>query len=124
MSRTIEDAASGASSLVFPDYSVGDYELVENIVYDAEEVRDDLDSEVPQYGDWVPVRNSYGDEMYLVAPSALLTELSKSGLDVGETFSITAMDKTGQDESDPYRVQVEYPDRRETAKDQAALGDD
>jgi len=112
MPRDLTDSVSGSTELVFPDDSTGRYSLRERSVYGAEEVREELDGDVPKYGDWLPVTELDQDrEAWLIAPSALRSRLVEDEARAGERFEIVTMTKMGTDQSDPYRVEIEYPDR-------------
>ena len=72
MPEDLTDSVSGSTELVFPDDGTGQYSLRERSVYDAEEVRVELDGDVPQYGSWLPVTDEEtGQEAWLTAPSEL-----------------------------------------------------
>jgi hypothetical protein len=117
MTQDLDDSVSGSTELVFPDGATGQYRLAERTVYDAEEVREELGGDVPKYGSWLPVEElETGNEAWLTAPSQLRAVLVEDSIETGERFEIVTMTKTGTDPSDPYRVDVEYPDRDETAR--------
>jgi hypothetical protein len=122
MPTDLSDSVSGSTELVFPDDVGGKYRLRERSVYDAEEVREDLDGDVPQYGDWLPVEDN-GEKAWLVAPSELRAELIDQEIRVNELFRIDEMTKTGRGQSDPYRVSVTLPERKTVDEDQASLSD-
>lgn len=112
--QDLNDSVSGSTELVFPDDSTGQYSLRERSVYEADEVRSELDGDVPKYGSWLPVEELDKDrEAWLIAPSELRSRLVEDEIRVGERFEIVTMTKTGRDQSDPYRVEIEYPDRDE-----------
>lgn len=112
MPEDLTDSVSGSTELVFPDDSTGRYRLEERSVYGAEEVRNELDGDVPQYGSWLPVTELDQDrEAWLSAPSALRSRLVEDEARAGELFEIVTMTKIGPEQSDPYRVEIEYPDR-------------
>ena len=123
MPKDLADSVTGSTELVFPDDSNGTYRLRERSVYDAEEVRDELETDIPQYGDWLPVELENGDEAWLTAPSELRSILLKDEIQVGERFEIEKMRKRGMDQSSPYQVTVSYPEREAVPADQASLSD-
>jgi hypothetical protein len=122
MPKDLADSVTASTELVFPDDSNGTYRLRERSVYDAEEVRDELETDIPQYGDWLPVEDS-GEKAWLVAPSELQAELLDQEIRVNELFRVDEMKKTGRGQSDPYRVSVTLPERKTVDEDQASLSD-
>jgi hypothetical protein len=124
MPEDLEETISGSTELVFPDDAVDQtYSLQERSVYDAGEVREEMDSEIPEYGSWLPV-DLDGDQAWLVAPSELRSVLVDQEIRTGERFSIDKMQKTGRGQSDPYTVEVSLPDREAVSEDQASLTGD
>ena len=112
MPEDLTESVSGSTELVFPDDATGRYSLRERSVYGAEEVREELDGDVPKYGSWLPVTELDQDrEAWLSAPSALRSRLVEDDTQIGERFEIVTMTKIGTQQSDPYRVEIEYPDR-------------
>lgn len=122
MPDDLSESVSGSTELVFPDDADGStYSLRERSVYDAEEVRDELEGDIPQYGSWLPVELEDGAEAWLTAPSQLRSVLVEDEIRTGERFRIETMKKRGMDQSDPYQVGVTYPDREQTPESQASL---
>jgi hypothetical protein len=123
MAEDLRDSVSGTVELVFPDDAAGKtYRLRELTVYDAEEVREDLDGDVPQYGRWLPVKEQEtGDDAWLTAPSRLRSALVENDVQTGETFGIGTMKQTGTGQTDPYLVELTLPERRDNPGDQASL---
>jgi hypothetical protein len=121
--ESLDESVTGSTELVFPDDTDGEtYRLRELNVYGAEEVRDDIGGDVPQYGSWLPVTVlETGEEAWLTAPSRLRKVLVENDLDTGERFTIVKMTKPGTDQSNPYRVQVTFPDRETEPADQQSL---
>lgn len=121
MPRDLDNSVSGSTELVFPDGATGRYRLRERSVYEADEVREELNGDVPKYGSWLPVTDEEtGDEAWLTAPSQLRSALVEDEISNGELFEIVTMSKTGPDSSDPYRVELDYPERNSDGK-QAGL---
>ena len=121
MPEDLSDSVSGSTELVFPDDADGQtYSLRERSVYDAGEVRDEIDADIPEYGSWLPVEID-GDQAWLVAPSDLRSELVDQEIRAGERFLVERMVKSGREESDPYEVTVTLPDREAVDEDQASL---
>lgn len=122
MPEDLAESVTGSTELVFPDDAVGQYSLRERSVYAAEEVRSELDTDIPQYGSWIPVEiTETGEEAWLTAPSKLRTILVEDEIQIGERFEIEKMQKRGRDQSDPYEVRVTFPDREARPEDQASL---
>ena len=123
MPEDLEDSVTGTTELVFPDDATGTYRLQERSVYAAEEVRVELDADIPQYGQWMPVEMlETGEEAWLNAPSALRSRLVEASIRPGERFEIVTVEKRGREQSDPYRVELAYPDR-DADETQASLSD-
>ena len=112
MPEKLSESVSGSTELVFPDNAPGDeYRLRELAVYDAEEVRSEMDTDIPEYGSWLPVELENGDEAWLTAPSQLRSKLVNQEASAGERFRIVSMEKEGRDPSDPYQVVLSFPER-------------
>ena len=117
MPEDLSDSVSGSTELVFPDDSDDQtYRLRERSVYDAEEVRSEIESDIPQYGSWIPVELEDGEEAWLTAPSALRAELVEGDVRAGEAFHIGRMGEEGLDRSAPYGVTVSYRERDEEGR--------
>jgi hypothetical protein len=121
MPQDLSESVTGSTELVFPDDATGTYSLRERTVYDASEVRSELETDIPQYGDWLPVELENGDEAWLTAPSKLRSILVEDEIRPGETFRIDAMQKDGIDQSSPYQVDVSFPNRNPDSADQTSL---
>jgi hypothetical protein len=126
MTTNLFDIVSGSTDLIFPDESVGTYSLATHEVHEAEELREKLNSDIPEYGRWLSVIDERDVERYLVAPGDLLKALKDAEVTLSERFTIESMSKSGSEQSAPYHVEVTFPDRRESAQSesQAALSDD
>lgn len=112
MPEKLSESVSGSTELVFPDNAPGnEYRLRELAVYDAEEVRGEMDTDIPQYGSWLPVELENGDDAWLTAPSQLRSKLVDQDVSPGERFRIDSMQKEGRDPSDPYQVILSFPER-------------
>lgn len=125
MPRKLSESVTGAVELIFPDDATGNqYRLRELAVYGPEEVRDELgDSDVPKYGDWLPVETENGDEAWLNAPSQLRKRLVDEQVETSDRFTVTELAQTGSQQSDPYRAQIDV-DRSRSETQQALTGDD
>ena len=106
---------------MFPDDAPGRYELRERSVYDSEEVRAELGGDVPKYGSWIPVETVTGEQAWLTAPSQLRSELVNQDISTGEQFEVVTMRKDGTEQSDPYRVEIDLPERETVSENQASL---
>jgi len=124
MPQDLTESVSGSTELVFPDDGTGLYSLRERSVYDAEEVRSELDGDVPKYGSWIPVTvQETGQEAWLTAPSELRSRLVENEIRSGEQFEIVTMQKRGQNQSDPYHIELELPDREAVPDSQSGLNE-
>jgi len=125
--ENLSESVTTTRELVFPDDASGkEYRLPSLNVYGADEVRDELDSDIPQYGKWMPVEiigNTGDEDGFLCAPSHLRSVLLENSVQAGELFRIDTLTKTGVAESDPYRAEVSFPDREADAGKQVGLGD-
>ena len=123
MPEDLTESVSGSTELVFPDDAPGRYELRERSVYDSEEVRAELGGDVPKYGSWIPVETVTGQEAWLTAPSQLRKELVDREIRTGEQFEIVTMRKDGSEQSDPYRVEIDLPEREAVPENQSSLSE-
>jgi hypothetical protein len=122
MPQDLNESVTGSTELVFPDDANGTYSLRERSVYDAEEVRLELETDIPKYGSWMPVTiEETGEEAWLTAPSELRSVLVEDEIRAAERFEIVTMQKRGMDQSDPYEVEIRLPDRETTSEDQTSL---
>jgi len=120
MPQDLDDTVTGSTELVFPDDATGTFRLGEPMVYDAEEVQSELGTDIPQFGKWLPVEMD-GDEAWLSAPSQLREILVEESIQNGERFRIEKMRKRGTGQSDPYVVEVQFPDREPDSGQQTGL---
>jgi len=124
MPEKLSESVSGSTELVFPDDAPRrQYSLRELAVYDAEEVRSEMEMEtdVPKYGSWLPIVTDDRDDGWLTAPSELRQKLLNEDVKPGETFIIESLEKSGIDESDPYQVKLSFPERDKDSARQAGL---
>jgi hypothetical protein len=77
MPEDLTESVTGSTELLFPDDTTGKtYKLRRLEVYDADEVRDEMEIDVELYGKWMPVTvPETGLEGFLTAPSDLRTKL-------------------------------------------------
>jgi len=96
--------------LVFADDASGcRFRLRESALYDADEVRDELDhdgDDPPQYGRWLPVEIE-GNDAWMVAPGELVDELQRLEPSAGEIFEVSRIEKSGNGETDPFEVNLD-----------------
>jgi len=103
----LKDAQTGGVDLLFADDLHGtEFELREEAVYTAEEVREKIDNDIPEFGKWMPVSTRNGDG-WAVALGELVEELQSYENPSGVTYEITRCDKSGPRQTDPYEVNVE-----------------
>ena len=88
MPQDLSESVTGSTELVFPDDAVGTYSLRKRSVYDASEVREELETDIPQYGSWLPVELENGDDAWLNAPSELRAVLVADSTLPGDRFQI------------------------------------
>lgn len=108
MPTDLTEVETGSLSLLFPDELSGtEFRLSEASVYDAEEVREEIESDTPEFGRWLPVEANGDGEGFANAPGELLEELKRLEAEAGESFVITRCEKAGDDDTAPYEVNVE-----------------
>lgn len=130
MPRDLADTVSTGPELVFPDSAPGEtYKLYERSVYSASEVQDEIEQDLPRYGDWILVIAEDlqgGAKAFLNAPANLRQELVEKQVTEGQRFTVTELAKSGHQESDPYQatIEVEEPAESRNASLSEATGDD
>jgi len=77
-------------------------------LYSAEEVQEELETEIPEFGRWLKAND--GEECFVAAPGELIQELQRIEVDVGDTVKVTRCEKSGRSDTDPYEVNVEPVD--------------
>lgn len=108
MPTDLEEVDTGGLNLLFTDELEGiEFKLRAPSVWDAEEVREELDAETPQYGRWLPVETDRDGRGFAVAPGEMLEELQRIGASAGTIVEVTRCRKSGSGETDPYEVNVE-----------------
>jgi hypothetical protein len=98
--------------------------LRESAVYEAAEVREETDTDTPEFGDWVPVTpvhkngDDRGHDGWAVAVGELIECLQQSDADLTTVpFTITRCQKSGSAQTDPYEVSMDVhsdADERQT----------
>lgn len=110
MPTDLSEAQTGGIDLLFADDLEGTvFQLRENAVYKAEEVRNDVDGDVPKFGRWLPVETDDGDG-WAVAVGELVEELQQYENPASLWLEVTRCEKSGTDDTDPYEVNVEVVD--------------
>ena len=106
----LSEAQTGGVDLLFADNVSGTvFELREASVYQAEEVREEIDGDIPKFGKWMPVTTANGDA-WIVALGELVDELKTYDNPMGVTFDVTRCEKSGSQQTDPYEVNLEVVD--------------
>lgn len=104
----LSDAETGGVNLLFADDLEGtEFELREEAVYSAEEVREETESDVPKFGKWLPVETEQDGDSWAVAVGELVEELQRVGNPMAVTFEVTRCEKSGSEQTDPYEVNLE-----------------
>jgi hypothetical protein len=110
MPTDLSEAQTGGIDLLFADDLSGtEFELREPSVYQAEEVREQIDGDIPKFGKWMPVTTSDGDA-WAVAIGELVEELQTFDEPMGVSFQVTRCEKSGSKQTDPYEVNLEVVD--------------
>lgn len=105
------EAQTGGIDLLFADDLKNgvEFELREASVYEAEEVREEVDGDIPKFGKWIPATTENGDA-WVVAVGELVEELQTYENPMGVTFKVTRCQKSGSKQTDPYEVNLEDVD--------------
>ena len=61
-----------------------------------------------------------GEQAWWRAPSQLRSELVNRDISTGEQFEVVTMRKDGTEQSDPYRVEIDLPERETVSENQAS----
>lgn len=110
MPTDLSEAQTGGVNLLFADDLQSTvFQLREAVVYEAEEVREEVDTDIPKFGKWMPVETDDGDG-FIVALGELVEELQQYENPVGLTFEVTRCEKSGSKQTDPYEVNLEVED--------------
>jgi len=114
MPTDLSDVDTSGTELWFSDDVEGKtFILRELAVYEAAEVRDETDTEVPEFGRWFPVTVLDEDgeidrNGWLVAVGELIEELQDLAPDpTAVEWQVTRMEKSGPEQTDPYEVNIE-----------------
>lgn len=111
MPTDLDEVSTGSIELLFPsDMNSGQrFTLREYATYEAEEVREKVGTDYPEFGQWVPV--IYDDQdAWLGTVSELVQELQSYENPENVTFEVTKWRKTGTDQTASYAVNLENVD--------------
>lgn len=107
----LQDAETGGVNLIFADDLQGtEFELREEAVYEAEEVREETESDVPKFGKWLPISTEADGDSWAVAVGEFVEELQRIENPMAVTFGVTRCEKSGSEQTDPYEVNLETVD--------------
>lgn len=104
----LSEVQTGGIDLLFADdlQSGVEFELREASVYDAEEVREEVEGDIPKFGRWMPAKTDNGNA-WIVALGELVEELQSYQNPMAVTFAVTRCQKSGSKQTDPYEVNIE-----------------
>lgn len=110
MPTDLSEAQTGGVDLLFADDLQGtEFKLREASVYEAEEVRKEVDTDIPKFGNWMPVVTDDGDG-WIVALGELVEELQQYENPLAVDLEVTRCQKSGTKQTDPYEINVEVVD--------------
>lgn len=110
MPTDLSDHDIGSIDLLFADDLEGStFSLREAAVYEAEEVRKEVEQDIPKFGNWMPVETDDGDA-WVVALGELVEELQRFENPAAVTVVVTRCEKSGPEQTDPYEVNLEHED--------------
>lgn len=109
MPEDLSDIDAGGTEIIFPnDNPVGlRFSLRETKRYDADEVRDEIGGDVPEFGNWFPIEKPGGDEAFLGSTAELVNELQRVENPVAVTFEVTQWRQPGDEQTSQYEVVLE-----------------
>lgn len=124
MPTDLSETTTGSIELFFGGEAEGEtFYLRDAAVYDADEVRKEIDADYPSFGRWFPVHLADEDGQthgsgWTTAVGELIEELQDAEVDPVEVpFTVTRCEKTGEKDTDPYEVNVEFHDGLEDDQD-------
>lgn len=111
-----EHETGGIDVLFASDLPGTTFTLQEASVYDADEVRAETGTDIPKFGNWMPVELDDGTSGWMVALGELVEELQRIENPAAVTCTVTRCEKSGPKQTDPYEVNVEIEagDTRQT----------
>ena len=114
MPTDLSDVDTSGTELWFSDDAEAKtFILREPSVYEAAEVREEMETDVPEFGRWFPVtvqgdNGQPGRDGFLVAVGELIEELQQMKPDpTAVGWTVTRMEKSGPAQTDPYEVNLE-----------------
>lgn len=118
MPTDLDDADTSGIELYFADDLEGQtFYLRESAVYDAEEVREETESDTPQFGRWLPVASDGETDGWAVAVGELVEELQDTTEDpTAMPWTVTRCQKSGPEQTDPYEVNIAVEDGVEASQ--------
>jgi len=127
MPTDLSDVETSGTELWFSgDVEAKTFVLRQASVFDAAEVREEMGTDVPEFGRWFPVTVIADDgqperEGFIVAVGELIEELQDMQPDpTAVGWTVTRMEKSGPKQTDPYEVNVEPVES--TEETQTSLG--
>lgn len=110
MPTELDEAQTGGIELLFADDLPGtEFQLRESAVYEAEEVREELDLDIPEFGKWIPVTVD-GEDCWIPAYGEVVEELQVFENAMAPELKVTRCEKSGSKSTDPYEVNIETVD--------------
>lgn len=107
MPTDFEDYETGGVELLFADELEGTrFSIRRPGVYEAEEVREEVNGDIPKFGDWLAVETDDGDA-WAVAVSELVEEIKIYENPMAVDLEVTRCAKSGNEQTDPYEVNTE-----------------
>lgn len=97
--------AGGVNVLFAADLEGHQFRLTELAVYEAEEVREETQTDVPKFGNWMRAEDDEGP-CWIVALGELVEELQAYEDPSHVTFECTKVQKRGDKQTDPYTVNL------------------
>lgn len=118
MPTQLDDVDTSGTELWFADNLEGEtFYLRESAVFEAAEVREETGTDTPEFGNWFPVHGANesgettGETGWAVALGEFVEELQDMSVDPVEVpFTVTRVEKSGPEQTDPYEVNVDVHD--------------
>jgi len=108
MPTDLSEHETGGVDVLFADDLQGTtFSLRESAVYEAEEVREEAGTDIPKFGNWMPVTLDDGTDGWMVALGELVEELQLLENAQSVECTVTRCQKSGDQQTDPYEVNVE-----------------
>lgn len=113
MPESLHDAETGSPNLYFADdlaENSPELKLLASELWSADEVQNELGTDWPKYGRWLPVQDGIEERSFAYAPSELIDELQDLDIETGDVFQVTRIERAGPEDHAPYEVNVSVPD--------------